>query len=230
MISEFMDAAAVERLAARFSTLYEPALADDPSLADAVAGARALIVRNRTQVRGDLLAAAGRLECVGRLGVGLDNIDLEACRARGIEVYPATGANDVAVAEYVIAAALLLLRGAYRATDEVAAGGWPRQRLIGREAAGKTIGLVGFGATARETARRAGALGMKALGASGGGCVVVIASRGRERELSDALAALAEPMPYAVDETGVTVVPGDAGDGGASGASARAAEPSRAGA
>ena len=67
------------------------------------AGADVLIVRNRTQVRGELLAALTRCKVVGRLGVGLDNIDVEACAARGIEVIPATGANARSVAEYVIA-------------------------------------------------------------------------------------------------------------------------------
>ena len=114
VISEFMDEGAVSRLAERFETLYDPALVDQPEeLAQALDGAQALIVRNRTQVRGDLLAAGGALQAVGRLGVGLDNIDLEACAARGIDVYPATGANDASVAEYVLTAALMLRRGAW---------------------------------------------------------------------------------------------------------------------
>jgi (S)-sulfolactate dehydrogenase len=75
-------------------------------------------------------------------------------------VFPATGANDLSVAEYVIANAMLLLRGAYLSTADVAAGKWPRQRLIGRELAGRTMGLVGFGAIAREVAWRAQAMGM----------------------------------------------------------------------
>jgi (S)-sulfolactate dehydrogenase len=164
VISEFMDDAAVQRLAARYQTIYDPALVDAPDrLAGLVADARALIVRNRTQVRASLLQAATRLECVGRLGVGLDNIDGRECERRGIEVYPATGANDVSVAEYVIGAMLVLLRGAYHATDEVASGAWPRQRLMGREASGRTLGLIGFGAIAREVARRAEALGMRVI-------------------------------------------------------------------
>lgn len=164
VITEFMEEEAVQRLAARRRTLYDPALVDAPErLGDAVAEARALIVRNRTQVRGALLEAAGRLECVGRLGVGLDNIDGRECERRGVSVYPATGANDLSVAEYVIAAALVLLRGAYHSTAEVSAGGWPRQRLMGREASGRVLGLVGFGAIAREVAVRAAALGMRVI-------------------------------------------------------------------
>ena len=126
--------------------------------------AKGLIVRNRTQVRGALLEAATRLKVVGRLGVGLDNIDMAACDARGIVVRPATGANDLSVAEYVITSALLLLRGAYHSADAVAAGQWPRGRLMGREISGKVLGLVGYGAIARETAMRAEALGMRIIG------------------------------------------------------------------
>ena len=134
---------------------------DDPArLAAALPEARALIVRNRTQVRGPLLEAGAKLKVVGRLGVGLDNIDTEACAARGIGVIPATGANDLSVAEWVIASSMMLLRGAYHATDDVIDGTWPRNRLMGRELSGRIMGLVGFGSIAREVAKRARALGM----------------------------------------------------------------------
>jgi (S)-sulfolactate dehydrogenase len=161
VITEFMDEAAIRASFAGRDVLYDPKLVDDPArLVAAVRGARALIVRNRTQVRGALLASAVRLEVVGRLGVGLDNIDVPACEARGIAVYPATGANDLSVAEYVITAALMLLRRAWLATARVAAGEWPRTELMGRELAGKRLGLVGYGAIARVTGRMARDLGM----------------------------------------------------------------------
>ena len=164
VITEFMDEAAVSRLAVKFRIHYDPGLPDKPGLLAGFASeARALIVRNRTHVRGALLEGAGKLACVGRLGVGLDNIDMAACKARGIAVYPATGANDLAVAEYVLASVLMLFRGAYRASGDVLAGGWPREALIGREASGKVLGLIGFGSIARETARRGAALGMQVV-------------------------------------------------------------------
>src|SRR5258706_7052791 len=97
VIPEFMDDAAAGVLRERFDVVYNPNLVDQPdALRAALVSADALIVRNRTQVRGDLLAAATRLRVVGRLGVGLDNIDVVACKARGIEVIPATGANALA--------------------------------------------------------------------------------------------------------------------------------------
>ncbi|HZZ93847.1 MAG TPA: hydroxyacid dehydrogenase [Usitatibacter sp.] len=163
VISEFMDAPAVERLRAAFDVDYRPTLVDDgAALAAAVARAHAWIVRNRTGVRGPVLEAARELRVVGRLGVGLDNIDVPACEARGIQVIAATGANAESVAEYVVTVAMMLLRGAYFSTAAVEAGTWPRQTLSqGREAAGKVLGLVGFGGIGRLTARKAAALGMR---------------------------------------------------------------------
>lgn len=165
VITEFMDESAVEALRAQYDVLYDATLVDrQADLLATLVGARALIVRNRTQVNTALLEAAPGLVVVGRLGVGLDNIDLPACRARHIEVIPATGANALAVAEYVIATAMVLLRGAYLSSAEVAAGNWPRPRLSGgREIGGKTLGLVGFGGIGRLTARLAQALGMHVL-------------------------------------------------------------------
>ena len=161
VVTEFIDEAAIADHLADFSVVYDPKLVDDPGrLAGEIADADGLIVRNRTQVRPALLEAAPKLKVVGRLGVGLDNIDVEACRGRGVAVYPATGANGDSVAEYVIATAMLLLRGAYGASARVAAGDWPRADLIGREIAGKRLGLIGFGDIARGTARRALSLGM----------------------------------------------------------------------
>lgn len=163
VISEFMDAAAVDSLRGRFDIRYDPALVD--RRAELVAGledADALIVRNRTRVDAELLAAAPRLKVVGRLGVGLDNIDLAASRERGVAVIPATGANAAAVAEYVLCTAMMLLRGAYHSSAAMAAGQWPRAALSeGREIGGKEIGIVGFGGIGRLTARLARSLGMR---------------------------------------------------------------------
>ena len=165
VICEFMDDAAVSQLAAVHDVLYDPTLVDDaPRLLAQAAGADVLIVRNRTQVRGDLVAALARCKVVGRLGVGLDNIDVPACAARGMQVIPATGANALSVAEYAIASAMLLLRGAFSSTAAVAAGQWPRNKLgNGRETGGKTLGIIGFGSIGQLTARLAKGLGMQVI-------------------------------------------------------------------
>ena len=164
VISEFMDEDVVASAFDGRDYVYDPKLVDQPDdLKAALSDARAIVVRNRTQVRGDLLDAAPNLKVVGRLGVGLDNIDLDACAARGITVCPASGANDLSVAEYVITAAMLLLRTSWLSSASVAAGDWPRMALVGREMSGKALGLIGYGAIARETASRAKALGMNIL-------------------------------------------------------------------
>ena len=162
VITEFMDLEGVEALRAEFDTIYDPDLVDRPeALASALADCRGLVVRNRTQVRPALLDRAPRLAVVGRLGVGLDNLDLAACRARSIPVLPATGTNDKTVAEFVLGAILTLARGgAYQVTAEVLAGRWPRTRLQARDIGGLRLGLIGFGAIAREVAIRAKAFGM----------------------------------------------------------------------
>jgi (S)-sulfolactate dehydrogenase len=165
LIPEFMDPAAVAQLTARHQVVYDAQLVDEPArLLLEATDADAIIVRNRTQVRGELLAALARCRVVGRLGVGLDNIDLQACEKRNIRVIPATGANAQSVAEYVIAAALMLLRGSYFSTSSVADGRWPRQALSqGREFCGKTLGLIGFGGIGQLTGRLAQALGVRVV-------------------------------------------------------------------
>lgn len=162
VISEFMDENAVEALSADFSVHYDPELVDRPDELLALArSARALIVRNRTQVRGELLAAATALKVVGRLGVGMDNIDMRACKVAGVQVFAATGANSESVAEYVIAGLLMLLRGAYQTNAAIIAGEWPRTESVGREINQRHLGLVGFGGISRLVARKAKALDMQ---------------------------------------------------------------------
>jgi (S)-sulfolactate dehydrogenase len=165
VVTEFIDERALPTLRARHDVLYDAKLVDDSAwLMKEAASADAIVVRNRTQVRGELLAALKQCRVVGRLGVGLDNIDVPACESRGMKVIPATGANALSVAEYVIASAMLLLRGAYQSSGAVAAGQWPRNALSnGRETAGKTLGLIGFGSIGQLTAKLARALGMTVI-------------------------------------------------------------------
>ncbi|MFO6464625.1 hydroxyacid dehydrogenase [Jannaschia sp. KMU-145] len=165
LITEFMDEAWVDWLRARAEVVYEPDLPDRPDdLARLADGVQGLIVRNRTQVRGALLDAG--FACVGRLGVGLDNIDLDGCAAKGIAVFPATGANTLSVAEYVVTTAAILLRGAYMMRPAMEAGDWPRGVAgQGREIAGKVLGLVGYGEIARKTGALGRALGMEVVAA-----------------------------------------------------------------
>lgn len=162
LVTEFMDDSALKGFEGIATVTYEPGLdADRARLLALVKDASAIIVRNKTQVDQELLAQAPELKVVGRLGVGLDNIDLNACKARDIAVCPATGANAISVAEYVICTAMTLVRGAYSATGGVIAGDWPRNQLAGGgEVYGRRLGLFGFGGIAQTILPRAQALGM----------------------------------------------------------------------
>ncbi|MBL4767613.1 MAG: hydroxyacid dehydrogenase [Rhodobacteraceae bacterium] len=166
VISEFMDKPTAEGLIADYDVHWDPDLwGKRDALFSQLADARAIIVRNATQVNVELLEAAPKLEIVARMGVGLDNIDLEACKARGVEVCPSIGANAASVAEYVITTAMILLRGpAYYATPDVVAGAWDRPKFAsGVELAGRTMGVVGFGSIGQVVGAKAQAMGMDVI-------------------------------------------------------------------
>ncbi len=165
VVSEYLQDHFLDRVRSTFEVVYDPDLYDDrPRLLHEVADAEAIVIRNRTRIDTDLLQAAEELRVVGRLGVGLDNIDMAACKAAGVTVIPAVGANAVSVAEYVMAAMLVLRRGVFSMTTSMVAGGWPRQgHAFGRELMGSTLGLVGFGSIGRTVAGRAAAFGMTVL-------------------------------------------------------------------
>lgn len=165
LITEFIDETALDAFPSHIEYTYSPSLVDErDTLLAQVGEYDAIIVRNRTRVDAELLARANGLIAVGRLGVGLDNIDLEGCDERGVKVLPATGANTRSVAEYVIASILLTIRGAFLATPELLAGEWPRGTLgQGGEIHGRTLGLIGFGTIAQATASLAKSLGMRVI-------------------------------------------------------------------
>lgn len=162
LITEFMNQSAVDDLAGEFDVHYDPELyADHDSMVDLLPGARGLIVRNKTPVDASLLAAAPQLVVVGRLGVGLDNIDQAECATRNVAVCPTPGANAESVAEYVIGVVISLLRPALHGSSLLLEGGWPRQQSVGGEIQSKRLGLIGLGEIARLVAFKAGALGMR---------------------------------------------------------------------
>ena len=164
LITEFMDEDAINLLMKKYDVYYDISLAEDSnSLVKLINKMKALIVRNKTLVTRELIENAPNLTCVGRLGVGLDNIDLNACEEQNITVYPASGANSHSVAEYVICTSMLLLRKAYFKKNEMIAGNWPRQESSGSEVYGKTLGLIGFGDIAQKTRDLALGLGIKTV-------------------------------------------------------------------
>lgn len=164
LISEKIQGPAVDALSARFRVECLPDLWKSPAqLAEAIRGCRALIVRNQTQVTAALLAAAPELLVVGRSGVGLDNVDLQAAAQAGIVVCSTPDQNAISVAELAIGFLIALARLIPTAHNDTAAGNWNRNQFMGVELYGKTLGIVGAGKIGYLTASRARAFGMKVL-------------------------------------------------------------------
>lgn len=165
LISEFITSQALETLRSKHAVVYEPELYKDRvALIAAMQNIDGLIVRNLTQVNKEVLDGAPKLKVVGRLGVGLENIEMPACAERNIKVIPATGANAESVAEYVVGAAIALTRGLIPASIATLKGEWPRPRFSTyHEFLGKTIGIVGFGSIGRVVAKKANAIGLKCV-------------------------------------------------------------------
>ena len=137
---------------------------DDPGFGAVLADAAALVVRTYTIVDAALLARAARLRVVGRAGAGLDNIDVEACRARGIEVVYTPQANTQAVVEFVIAQLASLLRPGVLINEPVALEAWKRlraRRPDRPQMSEMTLGLLGLGRIGRRLAQVAAAIGFE---------------------------------------------------------------------
>jgi D-3-phosphoglycerate dehydrogenase / 2-oxoglutarate reductase len=128
-----------------------------------IAAADALIVRSATKVTADLLDKAPKLRAVGRAGVGVDNIDLEAATKRGVLVMSTPGGNSVSVAEHTFALLLALARQVPRLDKAIHEGRWEKSSTAGTEVRGKTLGLIGLGRIGTEVAVRAGAFDMRVL-------------------------------------------------------------------
>jgi len=129
-----------------------------------IAAYDAVIVRSRTKITADVLAAAQRLKVVGRAGVGVDNIDLEAAKARGITVVNAPQASTQAVAELAIGLMFALARRIPEADAGMKRGEWLKKQLTGTELHGKTLGVVGMGRIGSRVGALAKALGMEIIG------------------------------------------------------------------
>src|ERR1700723_3742301 len=136
----------------------------DGKLAQHVEDADALIVRSAVQADAALLSHAKKLRVIGRAGVGVDNIDLDAATRQGIAVMNTPGANAVAVAEQALGMMLGMARHLCRADALMHAGKWEKKSLQGTELRAKTLGIIGLGRVGMEVARRARAFGMEIAG------------------------------------------------------------------
>lgn len=129
-----------------------------------VGGYDALVVRSETQVTGAVIEAGRKLQVIGRAGVGVDNIDLEAATRRGILVVNAPASNIVSAAEHALALMLAVARHIPQAYVHLKQGAWARENFIGVELRGKTLGILGLGKVGTEVAKRARALEMNLIG------------------------------------------------------------------
>jgi D-3-phosphoglycerate dehydrogenase len=136
-----------------------------PASLDAeLADAKMLVVRSATKVTEELLSKAPALKVVARAGVGLDNVDKEACKKRGIEVMNTPTASTNAVAEFALALILGAARNIPRAHHSMKQGKWEKKTLAGIEAEGRTLGIIGCGRIGSLLAQKARALGMEVIG------------------------------------------------------------------
>lgn len=146
-----------------FEVDYEPKITKEELLAK-VEGYDALVVRSRTKVDAEVISRASRLKIIARPGTGLDNIDLRAANAKGVEVVNSPEALVEAVAEHVVGLMLAVARSIPAADASMKSGVWDKQRFVGTELKGKTLGIAGLGRIGRRVAEIARAMGLTLLG------------------------------------------------------------------
>jgi len=146
-----------------FQVVVLPKRLTEAELLPVVADAVALVVRSETKVTHKVIAAAPKLRVVGRAGVGVDNVDVEAATQHGIVVMNTPGGNTVTTAELSFAMILALARKVPQAHVSMAAGKWDRKLFQGAELLGKTLGVLGMGRIGSEVAKRALAFGMRVI-------------------------------------------------------------------
>ncbi len=164
LVADSIHQAGVDLLRAQPDLTVEVALRLPPAeLLDRIADCEALIVRSDTKVTAEVLDAGKHLQVVGRAGVGVDNIDLEAATRRGVAVVNAPTGNTMAAAEHTIALLLALARHVPQADASLKRGEWRRSDFMGVEVRGKALGIIGLGRVGSQVARRALGLDMRVL-------------------------------------------------------------------
>ena len=151
LITEFIDPEALKILSKDFNVIYKKDIWENSDyLKKEINKFEGIIVRNKTNLNQSILEKAENLKYIGRLGVGLDNIDTEYCKKNNIFVQPATGMNADSVAEYVISSSLSLLKKTKLINAKTQSGQWPRTSITTNELKGKILGLIGFGDIAKK--------------------------------------------------------------------------------
>jgi D-3-phosphoglycerate dehydrogenase len=160
LVTEALSDSGLEILRQGLEVEVRPELAES-GLADVIGAFDGLVVRSQTKVTAEVLDRAGRLKVVGRAGIGLDNVDVDAATRRGILVVNAPQSNIVSAAEHTIALLLAQARNIPQAHAALKAGAWERGKFQGVELTGKTLGIVGLGRVGTMVAQRAAAFGMR---------------------------------------------------------------------
>ena len=164
LITEDLQSPAIDQLERKFTVVREPMLWRDAArLKTTIREAKAVLIRNQTKLTAEILGAAEKLIGIGRVGVGLDNIDVEKATQLGIVVVAPLNANAVSVAELALALILALARKIPQGDCSTKAGEWDRKGCTGIELDGKTLGICGFGRIGRMVAARARAFGMRVV-------------------------------------------------------------------
>ena len=162
-IADKLEASGIDHLtAAGIEVDNRPGL-KDAALRDALRSADAVIVRSATKITADLLGDPGQLKAIARAGVGVDTIDVDAATRKGIVVMNTPGGNTVSAAEHTIALMFALSRHVPAADASMKVGKWDRNKYMGTQLTGKTLGVIGLGRIGREVAQRAIGLGMTVL-------------------------------------------------------------------
>ncbi|CAN5584961.1 phosphoglycerate dehydrogenase [soil metagenome] len=164
LITDSLSSVALESLAAH-GLEADIQLKRTPAELTALASeVEAWLIRSGTQITDELLAAAPNLRIIGRAGVGVDNVDLEAATRRGVVVVNAPDGNTISTAEHTCAMILALMRHIPQAAASLRAGSWERKAFEGAEVEGKTLGVIGVGKIGRCVAERMAAFGMRLVG------------------------------------------------------------------
>lgn len=163
LIADSLEESGLDILRAAGAEVLALSAADKPRLAELVADCDALVVRSATKVTRELLAAAPRLRVVGRAGIGVDNVDVEAATERGILVVNAPTANLLSAVEHTFAMMLACARNVPAADASMKRGEWDRKSFVGAELQGKTLGIIGFGRIGQRVAVRARAFEMEVV-------------------------------------------------------------------
>ncbi len=164
LVAEPLAREGIDRLRAQHEVEERPGLSRDELCAQ-VGGYDGLVVRSQVKVDAELIAAASRLVVIGRAGVGVDNVDLDAATRAGITVVNAPTGNTIAAAEHTLGLLFGIARRIAAADASVRRGEWQRGQFTGTELRGKTLGIVGLGKIGQAIADRARALEMSILGA-----------------------------------------------------------------